>query len=110
MLSYCEQTTPDPLCSNPRTSFPTDPTGLIDRLKQIWQQVDSTKMNAAQKAAVADMIIQLPTQAMSELSTLASDIIHGRIRRWLLTPEHFWYGIDGTTKKAVDDLAVIMGK
>ncbi len=74
----------------------------------MWEeQVDLTKLNDAQKAAVSDLIIELPEQALGELGHLISDISHGDIRRWLLSPEHFWYGIDGTVATAASDIAAL---
>ncbi|KAI0378515.1 carbohydrate esterase family 5 protein [Hypomontagnella monticulosa] len=104
LLSYCEQTTPDPLCTNPAEDFPQSPTAFIARLKAIWEEVDSTHMNDAQKEALGDLIIELPKQALSQLGQLATDIAQGHLRRWMLTPQHFWYGIDGKVKIAADDL------
>lgn len=103
-LSYCEQTTPDPLCTDPTEDLPTDPIEFIDRLKDIWEDVDQADMNDAQKSALGDLIMELPSQAMGELGTLTDDLVNGRIRRWMLTPEHFWYGIDGTVNTAADEL------
>ncbi|KAI1385132.1 carbohydrate esterase family 5 protein [Hypoxylon trugodes] len=104
LLSYCEKTTPDPLCTDPTDDFPQSASAFIDRLVDIWKNVDQTHMNDAQKEAVGDLLVQLPKQAAGELGQLAKDIIGGHLRRWMLTPEHFWYGIDGTIKTAVDDL------
>ncbi|KAI2627623.1 carbohydrate esterase family 5 protein [Hypoxylon sp. NC1633] len=107
LLSYCEKTAPDPLCTDPTKSFPHDPIGLINRLKKIWGEVETTHMNDAQKEAVKSLVIELPKQALGQLGQLASDIWNGRLRRWLLTPEHFWYGIDETVKTAADDLLAV---
>jgi hypothetical protein len=107
-LSYCQQTTPDPLCTNPRDEFPTDPLLFIDRLVAIWRDFDEAELNQAQKMAVAALLIELPRQAIPEqLGSLKDDLWHHRVRRWLLTPEHFWYGIDGSVEKAADDIATV---
>lgn len=103
-LSYCEQTTPDPLCTDPLQDFPTDPLEFIDRLKDIWDDVDQAEMTDAQKASLGDLILELPKQALGQLGTLKSDLEDGNLRRWLLTPEHFWYGIDGTVETAADEV------
>ncbi|KAI1643201.1 carbohydrate esterase family 5 protein [Daldinia loculata] len=104
LLSYCEKTTPDPLCTDPMEDFPQNPKAFIDRLKTIWEEVDTTHMNDAQKAAVGELLVELPKQAIKELGQLATDISQGHLRRWMLSPQHFWYGIDGKVKTAVDDL------
>ncbi|KAI1098460.1 carbohydrate esterase family 5 protein [Jackrogersella minutella] len=104
LLSYCERTTPDPLCTNPAEDLPDNPADFIDKLVAMWKQVDSTHMNDAQKEALSDLIVELPKQAKDQIGQLGKDIIGGHLRRWMLTPEHFWYGIDGTVKTAVDDL------
>ncbi|KAI1463490.1 carbohydrate esterase family 5 protein [Daldinia caldariorum] len=103
-LSYCEKTTPDPLCANPTEDFPHTPKAFIDRLKDIWEEVDTTHMNDAQKGAVGELLIELPKQAVKELGQLATDIAGGHLRRWMLSPQHFWYGIDGKVETAADDL------
>ncbi|KAI1371569.1 carbohydrate esterase family 5 protein [Hypoxylon crocopeplum] len=104
LLSYCEKTTPDPLCANPTEDFPTDPIAFMTRLRDIWQNVESTHMNDAQKEAVGHIIEQLPKQLLQELGKLAKDISEGHLRRWMLTPQHFWYGIDDSVATAADDL------
>ncbi|KAK6952565.1 hypothetical protein Daesc_004855 [Daldinia eschscholtzii] len=103
-LSYCESTTPDPLCTNPIEDFPHNPKAFIDRLKVIWEEVDTTHMNAIQKEAVGELLVELPKQAVKELGQLATDIAEGHLRRWMLSPQHFWYGIDGKINTAADDL------
>ncbi|KAL7627956.1 hypothetical protein AAE478_002152 [Parahypoxylon ruwenzoriense] len=104
LLSYCEATTPDPLCTNPMEDFPHNPIAFVDRLKTIWGEVDAAEMNDAQREALRDLLTELPRQAMDQLDQLARDILDGHLRRWLLTPEHFWYGIDGKVRTAADDL------
>ncbi|KAI8965485.1 carbohydrate esterase family 5 protein [Daldinia sp. FL1419] len=104
LLSYCEKTTPDPLCANPTEDFPQSPKAFIDRLKAIWEEVDTTHMDDAQKEAVGELIVELPKQAMKQLGQIGTDIVKGHLRRWMLSPQHFWYGIDGKAKTAADDL------
>ncbi|KAI2464827.1 carbohydrate esterase family 5 protein [Annulohypoxylon bovei var. microspora] len=104
LLSYCEKTTPDPLCTDVTEDFPSNPIKFVDRLVAIWKEVDSTHMSDAQKEALADLMVELPKQAKDQITQLGKDIVSGHLRRWMLTPEHFWYGIDGTVKTAVDDL------
>ena len=107
-FSYCETSTPDPLCTNPIDSFPSDPVGFVQKLKEIWSDVDQTHMDDDQRAALGSLITELPSQATGELSQLGHDIISGHIRRWMLTPEHFWYGIDGTVSQASDDILSLL--
>ncbi|KAI1767194.1 carbohydrate esterase family 5 protein [Hypoxylon sp. FL1150] len=107
LLSYCEKTTPDPLCTNPAEDFPQDPTAFIDKITAMWQEVDKTHMNDAQREAVGELLVELPEQALKEVGQLMEDILEGHLRRWMLTPEHFWYGIDGTVETAVDDLVSV---
>ncbi|KAI1773843.1 carbohydrate esterase family 5 protein [Hypoxylon cercidicola] len=104
LLTYCEKTTPDPLCTNPTEDFPRDPIAFIDRIKAIWEEVDETHMNDAQREAVQDLLVELPKQALGQVGQLATDVLEGHLRRWMLTPEHFWYGIDGKVSTAADDL------
>ncbi|XXH01012.1 hypothetical protein Hte_007363 [Hypoxylon texense] len=110
LLSYCEKTTPDPLCNNPTEEFPQDPAAFIDRIKAIWEEVDETHMNDAQREAVGDILVELPEQALGQLGQLAKDIFEGHLRRWMLTPEHFWYGIDEKVSAAADDLVRVYKK
>ncbi|KAI1458581.1 carbohydrate esterase family 5 protein [Annulohypoxylon moriforme] len=111
LLSYCEKTTPDPLCTSVTEDFPSNPIEFINRLVDIWKQVDSTHMNDSQKAALASLITELPKQAKDQIGQLGKDILSGHLRRWMLTPEHFWYGNDGTVNTAVSDLiGVYQGK
>lgn len=84
--------------------FPKDPLGFVNRLKAVWKEVDSAHMNEAQKKALKDMAVELPKQAMKQLGKLGKDLVEGHIRRWMLTPEHFWYGIDGKVETAAEDL------
>lgn len=104
LLSYCQKTVPDPLCTSVVEDFPQTPLGFINRLRDIWAKVDDTHMNSAQKEALKGLATELPTQALGELDQLTKDIFDGHLRRWMLTPEHFWYGIDGTVGQAADDL------
>lgn len=104
LLSYCEKTTPDPLCTNPIEDFPKDPVAFIDIIKDIWEEVDETHMNDVQKEAVGEILVELPKEALKQVGRLATDALEGHLRRWMLTPEHFWYGIDGKVSTAADDL------
>lgn len=88
--------------------MPTDPAGFIDYLKQIWANVDQASMNDAQKASLGSIILELPQQAVHQLDTLVRDIANGNLRRWLLTPEHFWYGMDGSTSQAADRIVGLL--
>ncbi|KAI0157170.1 carbohydrate esterase family 5 protein [Hypoxylon sp. FL1284] len=110
LLIYCEKTTPDPLCANPLEDFPHDPVAFIDRLKDIWEEMDETHMNDAQRQAVKDIIVELPKQALAQVGHLATDVAEGHQRRWMLTPQHFWYGIDGKVSAAADDLVRVYKK
>ncbi|KAI0836253.1 carbohydrate esterase family 5 protein [Hypoxylon sp. FL0890] len=104
LLSYCEKTAPDPLCSDVKEMIPTSATGFINSLVDAWNKVQQTHMNDAQKEALKSLLVELPKQATNEITQLGKDFVSGHLNRWLLTPEHFWYGIDGTVKTASDDL------
>lgn len=108
-LTYCEYNTPDPLCVDDALNFPTDPVAFIDRLQKIWNEASTVNMNSAQKSALASLVIQLPDQARHQLTKLGSDILHGHIRRWLLTPQHFWYGLgsDSATSLAAEEIFAV---
>ncbi|KAH9902224.1 carbohydrate esterase family 5 protein [Xylariomycetidae sp. FL2044] len=103
LLSYCQSTPTDPLCGNPAEDFPTNPVLFINRLKEIWEKVDTIDMNDAQKEDLASLVIELPAQFLGQLDQLAKDIPQ-HWRRWFLTPPHFWYGNDGTVETAAEDL------
>lgn len=92
-LSYCETTTPDPLCTNPLDEFPYNPVKFIEKLKAIWNNFGQSDLNKAQKMAVADLVKDLAKQAAGEIGKLGNDILAGHIRRWMLTPQHFLYGL-----------------
>ncbi|OTA65734.1 carbohydrate esterase family 5 protein [Hypoxylon sp. EC38] len=104
LLSYCEKTTPDPLCADVKEMIPTSATAFINSLVDTWNKVKVTHMSAAQKEALKSLVVELPKQAANELAQLGKDFVSGHLQRWMLTPEHFWYGIDGTVKTASDDL------
>ncbi|KAI1135548.1 carbohydrate esterase family 5 protein [Hypoxylon sp. FL0543] len=104
LLSYCEKTAPDPLCSDVKEIIPTSATAFINSLIDAWKKVEKTHMNDAQKEALKGLLVELPKQATNEITQLGKDIISGHLTRWMLTPEHFWYGIDGTVKTASNDL------
>ncbi|CAG9947559.1 unnamed protein product [Clonostachys rosea f. rosea IK726] len=59
-------------------------------------------------ASGKNMIVQLPLQASKQLSTLASDIKNGHLQRWMLSPQHFWYGLDGSTTKAAEQVVAAL--
>jgi cutinase len=107
-ITFCESAPTDPLCGSLLSGWPTTATGVIDHLKKIWSNVDQAKMNSAQKSALASMIVQLPLQASKQLSTLASDIKNGHLQRWMLSPQHFWYGLDGSTTKAAEQVVAAL--
>lgn len=65
-------------------------------------------MNTAQKSALGSLVVALPTQAVKQLGTLAKDIFNGNLRRWMLTPEHFWYGMDGSVSQASDRVLALL--
>ncbi|CAH0058633.1 unnamed protein product [Clonostachys solani] len=60
------------------------------------------------KSALATMILELPKQATKQLITLASDIKNGHLQRWMLSPQHFWYGLDGSTTKAAEQVVAAL--
>lgn len=103
-ISLCNSAPTDPLCGSPLDDFPSDPTGIVDYLKDVWKSVDEADMNDAQRDALGSLVLELPKQASSQLDTLAGDVIDGNVQRWMLTPEHFWYGMDGSVSKAADDI------
>lgn len=105
-LSYCQTNTPDPLCTNPLENFPTNPIKFIERLKAVWEEFDQANLNFDQKAAVVSLIMELPQQATKKIGRLGQDIIGGHLRRWLLTPQHFMYGVGNSpmTRKAAEDI------
>lgn len=93
LLSYCQQDTPDPLCTNPLEDFPREPKAFIDRLKAIWRDFSTAGLNAEQRAAIADIAVTLPQQATKKIGKLGHDILAGHLNHWLLTPQHFLYGV-----------------
>lgn len=105
-LSYCELNTPDPLCTSPGENFPSDPAKLIEKLKADWTDFSQTRLNDAQKAAVPNLIGDLTKQAKSKIGKLGEDILAGHIRRWLLTPQHFSYGLgpNAMVNRAANDI------
>ncbi|KAK5996767.1 Cutin hydrolase [Cladobotryum mycophilum] len=92
-LPYCQTTTPDPLCANVSEDFPNTAGAFIDKLKAIWADVNQAELNDGQRQALSSLMVQLPSQASKKITKLGKDIIGGHLRRWLLTPEHFWYGV-----------------
>lgn len=107
-IAFCKSAPTDPLCGSVKENWPSTPWGVIDHLKEIWASVDQANMNGAQKASLASIIIALPTQAIQQLGTLGRDLINGNIRRWMLTPAHFWYGMDGSTSQASDRILALL--
>ncbi|CAH0017888.1 unnamed protein product [Clonostachys rhizophaga] len=49
-----------------------------------------------------------PYPASKQLSTLASDIKNSHLQRWMLSPQHFWYGLDGSTTKAAEQVVAAL--
>lgn len=106
-LSYCETSTPDPLCTNPLGDFPHSPSAFLEKLQAVWKDFSQASLNTAQKTALGDLVLQLTSQAKSKIGKLDEDILSGHIRRWMLTPQHFLYGLGShpMTAQAVDDIA-----
>ncbi|KAI1411630.1 hypothetical protein F5Y13DRAFT_191245 [Hypoxylon sp. FL1857] len=73
LLSYCEKTAPDPLCSDVKEMIPTSATGFINSLIDAWNKVKDTHMNAAQKEALKSLLVELPKQATGEITQLGKD-------------------------------------
>jgi cutinase len=107
-ISFCNSAPTDPLCGDLLEDFPSTPTAVIDHLKDIWEAVDDADMNDAQKGALVDLVVQLPQQALGQLGRLGKDIINGNLGRWMLTPEHFWYGMDDSVSKAADEIVAVL--
>ncbi|KAI0157412.1 alpha/beta-hydrolase [Xylariaceae sp. FL1272] len=103
-FTYCEHTTPDPLCTDPSEDFSSNPFTFIGQLKDIWEDASSVDLTDAQKSALSDIIVELPEQAVQQIGQLTTDIANGHLRRWELTPEHFWYGNDGMVQQAASDI------
>ncbi|RYP90528.1 hypothetical protein DL770_003375 [Monosporascus sp. CRB-9-2] len=102
-LSYCQMTTPDPLCTSP-SDLLTDPFDIGNRLKGMWEEFDDVRLNDAQRESRYYIIKQLPLAVSRHFKTLLDDFAHLRFRRWMLLPQHFWYGIDGTVEEAAEDV------
>ena len=105
-LTYCDMTTPDPLCTNPVEDFPHSPTQFLEKLKDIWNDFSQADLNDEQKAALKSLVGELLDQASSKIGKLGEDIIAGHIRRWMLTPQHFLYGLGPhpAVEQAADDV------
>ncbi|RYP86363.1 hypothetical protein DL769_000747 [Monosporascus sp. CRB-8-3] len=102
-LSYCQMTTPDPLCTSP-SDLLTDPFDISNRLKAMWEEFDDVRLNDAQRESRNYIIKQLPLAVSRHFKTLLDDFAHLRFRRWMLLPQHFWYGIDGTVEEAAESV------
>lgn len=107
-ISFCNSAPTDPLCGNLLENFPSTPKAVIDHLRDIWEAVDDADMNDAQKGALVDLVFQLPKQALGQLGRLGKDIINGNLGRWMLTPEHFWYGMDDSVSKATEEIVALL--
>ena len=86
----------DPLCDNPLDDIGGTAKEIIENLGAMWDEVDTTELNEAQKEAVKYIALELPKQALFQTDTLIKDILKGNIQRWMLTYQHFLYGIDGS--------------
>lgn len=109
-LSYCETSTPDPLCTNPLGNFPHSPSAFLEKLQALWKDFSQTGPNSAQKTALGDLVVQLTSQAKTKIGKLGEDILAGHIRRWMLTPQHFLYGLGPhpLTAQAADDIVRVL--
>lgn len=103
-LAYCELGTPDALCTDPKELLTDDPFDLADRLKDSWDAFEDVRLDDAQRDSRDDIAAQLPGEVADHFSTLLDDARNGRLRRWMLLPQHFWYGIDGTVLQAAQDV------
>jgi cutinase len=101
-IGFCSTAPTDPLCGSVADNWPSDAQGVIDHLKDIFNSFDQASLNDAQKSALGSIIVELPKQAIRQLTTLAGDIIDGHLQRWMLTPQHFLYGMDGSVDQAAD--------
>lgn len=105
-LAYCQITTPDPLCTDVFEDFPASPGAFIAKLKAVWDNFDEAELNEAQKNAVPDLAVPLVKQASKKIGKLGRDILDGHVRRWMLTPQHFFYGVGlrPMVEQAADDV------
>ncbi|RYP20253.1 hypothetical protein DL767_009499 [Monosporascus sp. MG133] len=97
-LSYCQMTAPDPLCTSP-SDLLTDPFDICNRLEVMWEEFDDVRLNDAQRKSRNYIIKQLPLAVWRHFMTLLDDFAHLRFRRWMLLPQHFWYGSKVPWKK-----------
>ncbi|OAA71082.1 Cutinase [Akanthomyces lecanii RCEF 1005] len=107
LLSYCEANIPDPLCTNPLEGWPHSPQAFIDKLEAMWRDFSDADLNGVQETAIGDLIVQLTSQAKSKIGKLGKDILAGHIPHWMLTPQHFLYGLGPhpMTEQAAEDIA-----
>ncbi|CAH0003263.1 unnamed protein product [Clonostachys byssicola] len=107
-IPFCTGSPSDALCGKSLFDFPNNAADLIDHFKKIFTMFNDKRLNDAQRKARDAMLVQLPLQASKQLGTLVSDLKNGHRQRWELSPQHFFYGLDGSTTKAAQQLVAAM--
>jgi cutinase len=107
-ISFCKESPTDPLCGNALQDFPSTPTGVIKYFKNMCTSFDQASLSWSQKKSVASIVIELPKQATWQLARFAKDLIAGNLHRWMLSPQHFLYGNDGSVQQASDEILALL--
>ncbi|KAI9163696.1 Cutinase-like protein [Paramyrothecium foliicola] len=107
-ISLCNNNPTDPLCGKPLQDFPSTPFGIMQYFKDMCSSFDQASLNWSQKKSVASVVIELPKQAAWQLGRFAKDLVAGNLQRWMLSPQHFFYGMDGSVQKASDQILALL--
>ncbi|KAI5925858.1 cutinase-domain-containing protein [Camillea tinctor] len=107
VLSYCSTAPPDPLCRHMRAEAPSDMAGYTTWVLHAWSRTYDARLSRAQIHAMWGLLTVLTAEAAKLARQFAADVVRGRFRRWMLTPEHFWYGLDGTVERAAAELVEV---
>jgi cutinase len=102
---YCVQDTaaPDVLCTDSLTSGIKLPTSLSELRQLLGDKLEGLKAVATNPAQIA-AALKFPAQLLGDLpkvlGSILKDIATGKVRRWLVLPQHFKYGNNGMAADA----------
>ena len=107
--SWCidDNALPDALCATVGISLPTTVHEFDDRVIGALKSLPDLATGLAQTKAAAEIVPQLVAGFAENADTFAKDLVHGKVRRWMLTPQHFTYGNNGMAGEAATYIATL---
>ncbi|KAF2786042.1 carbohydrate esterase family 5 protein [Melanomma pulvis-pyrius CBS 109.77] len=107
---FCVKDTvlPDPLCSQTLSSgfqLPTSISELHDLVLEPLRTLPDFATGVEQTKAAVALVPQLAVGFVENARYFAKDLLTGKVRKWLVTPQHFVYGNNGMAEEAAEFVA-----